>query len=154
MCEMKSGDPFEIWQFRIFRLVLFIIFLVSAYELLDSHTHIGRFVLSLLGRWEWLIIWGIFSLGPRTSAGGGNRLGIMPKVMLFLDELASPGSQERCIRLLTSLGSSARILLSSACASWFIVYVSLLILGLIFWIGCSMYFFALSGPVRKSWIIK
>jgi len=46
----RETDALDEWQYWIFRIVLFIIFLVTAYQLLDSHVHIGRIVSSLLDR--------------------------------------------------------------------------------------------------------
>jgi hypothetical protein len=43
-------DFLEVWQYRIFRWILFIIFLYFAYEFLNSHVPISKFVLHFFGR--------------------------------------------------------------------------------------------------------
>jgi hypothetical protein len=44
-------DVFERWQYRIFRVVLFVIFLSMMYQLLNQHTHIGDLIVGVLKRW-------------------------------------------------------------------------------------------------------
>jgi hypothetical protein len=46
---LSDKDPLEVLQYRIFKWVLFIIFLASAYQLLDSHIHFSH-LLPFLGR--------------------------------------------------------------------------------------------------------
>jgi hypothetical protein len=41
--------PLEQWQYRIFQIVLFILFLATAYKLLDSELHLTRFFHSIMG---------------------------------------------------------------------------------------------------------
>jgi hypothetical protein len=42
-------DHHDYWQYRIFKAVLFIIFLASTYKLLDHELHVTQFVYSILG---------------------------------------------------------------------------------------------------------
>jgi hypothetical protein len=46
MADNRFRDRFEQWQYRIFRWVLFILFLATVYKLLDSELHIGQIVSS------------------------------------------------------------------------------------------------------------
>jgi hypothetical protein len=46
----KEGKSFDEWQFAIFKIVLFLLFLSAVYRLLDSELHIGQLVSKLLGK--------------------------------------------------------------------------------------------------------
>ena len=46
---MAEKDSFDDWQYRIFRIVLFILFLAAAYRLLDSELHLSRLISGMLG---------------------------------------------------------------------------------------------------------
>jgi hypothetical protein len=50
MFTQNGRDRLDEWQYRIFRWVIFIIFLATAYELLDNHIHIGHLIAKILGR--------------------------------------------------------------------------------------------------------
>lgn len=41
MADFDFKDPFEKWQYLIFRLVLLILFLVTAFKILDHELHIS-----------------------------------------------------------------------------------------------------------------
>ena len=41
MFVRRNSNPFDEWAFWIFKLVLFIIFLYSAYQFLDSHVPVS-----------------------------------------------------------------------------------------------------------------
>jgi len=44
--ENRGGSrSWDEWEYRIFRFVLFLIFLSIAYQVLDSHLHISSFLL-------------------------------------------------------------------------------------------------------------
>ncbi len=43
MTNNNFKDPFEKWQYLIFKIVLLILFLVTAFKILDSELHISRF---------------------------------------------------------------------------------------------------------------
>jgi len=49
MADNRFRDPLDEWQFRIFKWVLFILFLSTAYRILDHDLHITRLVYSVLG---------------------------------------------------------------------------------------------------------
>jgi hypothetical protein len=41
MADFNFKDPFEKWQYRIFRITLLILFLATAAKLIDSELHIS-----------------------------------------------------------------------------------------------------------------
>jgi hypothetical protein len=49
MASNFSRDPFDEWQYRIFKFVLFILFLATAYKLLDHELHITKLIRSIFG---------------------------------------------------------------------------------------------------------
>lgn len=50
MADNRFRSKFDEWQFRIFQAVLFIIFVYSAYQFLNSHVPVGQFIAKLFGR--------------------------------------------------------------------------------------------------------
>lgn len=46
---MDFKDTLERWQDRIFKVVLFILFLAAAYKLLDSELHLTRVIYLITG---------------------------------------------------------------------------------------------------------
>jgi hypothetical protein len=50
MTTQNGRDRLDDLQYRIFRAVLFIIFLGAMYQLLDSHVHVTQFVSGMLGK--------------------------------------------------------------------------------------------------------
>jgi hypothetical protein len=52
MLDEKNAekDRLDYWQFRIFKWVLFLFFLIGIYKLLDTELHITKFLLGLLAR--------------------------------------------------------------------------------------------------------
>ena len=42
MANFDFKDPFERWQYIIFKIVLLILFLVSAFKVLDNELHISN----------------------------------------------------------------------------------------------------------------
>lgn len=51
MSNPINADALERWQYRIFRYVLFVIFLYMMYELLNHHTHVGDLIIRVVKRW-------------------------------------------------------------------------------------------------------
>lgn len=49
MLYKKDRDPFDECQYRIFRWLLFILFIYYALQFLDSHIHLRRFISGLVG---------------------------------------------------------------------------------------------------------
>jgi hypothetical protein len=45
MANNSFKDPFDKWQYLIFRCVLFILFLITVFKIIDSEIHISRFFL-------------------------------------------------------------------------------------------------------------
>jgi hypothetical protein len=41
MTDFDFKDPFERWQYRIFRILLLVLFLIAAARLIDSELHIS-----------------------------------------------------------------------------------------------------------------
>jgi hypothetical protein len=50
MANNRFRGKLDEWQYRVFQWVLFIIFLYSAYQFLNNHVPISKFVTRLLGR--------------------------------------------------------------------------------------------------------
>ena len=46
--EERKPDRLETLEYKIFRLVAFIISVYLMYEVLDKHTHVSKLILSLL----------------------------------------------------------------------------------------------------------
>jgi hypothetical protein len=44
---LSEKDPLDVWQYRIFRWVLFILFIVTAIKLLDSELHIRQILFGI-----------------------------------------------------------------------------------------------------------
>jgi hypothetical protein len=49
MSDSRFKDRFDEWQYFVFRLVLFILFLTLAYRMLDDELHITSFISGKLG---------------------------------------------------------------------------------------------------------
>ena len=49
MPDINFKDPFDMWQYRIFKIVLFILFLATVYKILDHELHITHFIYSIMG---------------------------------------------------------------------------------------------------------
>jgi hypothetical protein len=49
MADMNFKDPLDMWQYRIFRILLFILFLATVYKILDHEFHLTRLIYSIMG---------------------------------------------------------------------------------------------------------
>jgi hypothetical protein len=62
--NVGEKDKLDWWQFRIFKWVLFLLFLIGIYKLLDVELHITQFLFRLLAKAR-IISFGLCSLELR-----------------------------------------------------------------------------------------
>lgn len=50
MADSRFRDRFDVWQYFIFRLLLFILFLAAVYKILDHELHVTQLIKRLFGQ--------------------------------------------------------------------------------------------------------